>query len=80
MAKVTDEQIATVLKNALDRHWGGESYADGMGGGLHQVSLYFDAVVEDGAIVIGADNQGFYDVPLNIEALRSGFAAIGIEL
>jgi len=79
MAKLTDEQIASVFAIALDRQWGGEKYSDGEGGGLHQVAR-FEAVVEGNTLILGADGQGFYDVPLSIKALREGFFALGIEI
>jgi hypothetical protein len=79
LTKITDEQIARVLRDSLDLDWGGELYESGKGGAYHQ-GENFAAKIEDGTLVIGSDNDDFYAVPLNIKALREQFAKVGIEL
>lgn len=75
---ITDEQIARVLRDSLDRKWGSELYAGDEGGGYHQCGN-FDVTIEEGTLVLGS-NDDFYSVPLNIALLRENLRKIGIEL
>jgi hypothetical protein len=77
---ISDDQLARVLRDSLDLKWGGELYADGMGGNYHQCGQ-FDATIErEGQTLVLGSNDDFYSVPINIALLRENLRKIGVEV